>query len=117
MSSKNAYAAKQIQSRKLMMDAQRLFTIQYCSDLMAIMLHREFGFGAERCNRALQAFGRLHDEFMLDALEDDQNDRNLNFTKGNLDNLLREIFKDKTQSFEQRYDFLPSVIKKGFVKK
>ena len=111
MGNKNAYALKQIENRKLWMDVQRIFTMQYCGDLMAIMLHREFGFGAERCNRALEEFSKLHDEFYIEAIMDDAVDRDLNFTKGNIDNLLREIFKEDVLPWEERYFFLKDIRK------
>lgn len=112
MGTKNQLAKQAEMNRKLMMDMQRLFTTQYCSDLMAIMLHREFGFGKERCNRALEAFGKLHDEFIIDALEDDKADRNLTAIKANIDNLLREIFSDETPPWKERYWFTYSKRKK-----
>lgn len=103
MNQKAAYAQKLRQQRALQMDVQRRFTIQQCRDIMLITMHEHFGWGAKRLTELGEMFDKEMAEFILMALEDDQDDRKLNYTKGKIDAQLRKIFHDPTIRFEDRY--------------
>lgn len=103
MSSKNAFAQKMRAERKIWLDIQRRFTIQQCIDVAEITLNETFGFGAKRCRRFEDAFREAMGEFILMALQDDAEDKGINFTKGKLDQKLRKIFRDEGIWFEDRY--------------
>ncbi len=103
MSKKNAFADKLRTQRKIWLDIQRRFTIQQCRDVMMITLHEHFGWGEKRCRRLQKAFREAMDDYILFALRDDMDDRNLNYTKGKMDEQLRRILKDETIRFEDRY--------------
>ena len=101
--SKNAFADKLRNQRKIWMDIQRRFTIQQCEDVLLIVMHDSFGWGEKRCRRLQKAFREAMDDYILFAMRDDMDDRNLNYTKGKLDEQLRRILKDETIRFEDRY--------------
>ena len=103
MNQKAAYAEKLRRQRKLQMDVQRRFTIQQCRDVMMITMNEHFGWGAKRLTELGEMFDKEMAEFILMALEDDQDDRKLNYTKGKIDERLRKIFNDPTIRFENRY--------------
>ena len=101
--SKNAFADKLRKERKIWMDIQRRFTIQQCRDVMMITLHEHFGWGARRLSALGKAFDKEMADYILMALEDDRDDRKLNYTKGKMDEQLRKIFRDPDIRWEDRY--------------
>ena len=101
--SKNAFADKLRRERKIWMDIQRRFTIQQCEDVLLIVMHDSFGWGEKRCRRLQKAFREAMADYILMALEDDRDDRKLNYTKGKLDEQLRRIFRDPDIRWEDRY--------------
>lgn len=103
MGKQNAYADKLRQQRKIWLDIQRRFTIQQCIDVAQITLHDHFGWGAKRLKDFEEKFRKEMAEFILMALQDDRDDRGINYTKGKLDQKLRKIFKDEGIFFEDRY--------------
>lgn len=102
-SAKNAYAIQQRQKMKRAMDVQRRFTIQQSADVAVIVLNECFGFGKKRCVEFLEMFQKEMNEFIMFALEDDQCDKELNYTKGKMDELLGKILGEFFVKFEERY--------------
>lgn len=103
MSNKNAFAQKMRMERKIWLDIQRRFTIQQCIDVAEITLNEHFGWGKKRLTDFEEKFRAEMGEYILMALQDDQNDKGINYTKGKLDNRLRKIFRDEGIRFEGRY--------------
>lgn len=74
-------------------------------DAMIIALNREFGFGADRINRFIDAYIRercdVADLFLRDRWVD--KDKELTYSKEKSDRILKEIMGQNYPSFGERY--------------
>lgn len=77
------------------------FTRQLSLDLAAITLNREFGFGADRCERfsksLIERYGHYSDIFNKDT-------KDVIYSKEHMDESLRQIYGDKLIPWEKRYE-------------
>lgn len=77
------------------------FTRQLCMDCMAIVLNREFGFGAERISRFYDAMSKQYADY-ADIWNKDTAD--VEYAKDTMDRALRQIWGDRFQPWEERYN-------------
>ena len=100
MSKKNALVDRMQQIRKDTFIATQHFTRQLCMDQAAIILNRDFGFGAERLMRFNQAMIELYGEYAGIWNEDT---KDVEYSKATMDAALKQIYGDKFQPWEVRY--------------
>lgn len=72
-------------------------------DAWIIALHDEFGFGTERCKKALQAYLNTDKEIADLIINDHKDDERFEYTKTRIDNKLKEALGDLFVPFEERY--------------
>lgn len=77
------------------------FTRQLCMDLTAVVLNREFGFGADRLQRYNAAMVEMYGEY-AECWNKDTVD--LEYAKANIDGALRQIFGDRFEDWDKRYN-------------
>ena len=77
-----------------------------CLDTIIVTLNREFGFGADRINRFIDAYAKekrfFADMFMNDRYVD--NDKELAYAKEKSDRLLRSIMGEDYPAWDERYE-------------
>ena len=103
MAKPSAFVVKMQAEAKREIRKQRLFTLQQCEDIMLIMLGREFQFGPIRGKKAREAYREVFREYCAEAIADDRDDPQLNYTKGCMDRELEKILGDEFVPWEARY--------------
>lgn len=103
MAKRNSFLDRIEANQRLNMELQRRFTIQQCEDMVLIAANEAFGFGEERLERLRQAYNKVHKEWAILALEDGRNDKNIEYTKGKLDQRLEAIMGKHFRAWEERY--------------
>lgn len=100
MSKKNALVDRiQREKKEVFLSAQH-FTRQLCMDQAAIILNREFGFGAERIMRFNAAMIELYGEY---AGIWNSDTKDVEYSKAKMDTALKQIYGDKLEPWEVRY--------------
>ena len=103
MAKPSGFLLKLEAKQKENMRIQRLFTIQQCEDMALLAANEEFGFGPVRCARLRAAFRRVFREWAVLAVEDGRDDRDIEYTRGKLDQRLQQVLGREFQPWEQRY--------------
>lgn len=76
------------------------FTRQLCMDLSAIVLNREFGFGAERIKKFNAAMVEMYGVY---ANTWNRDTKDVDYSKDMMDRALRQIWGDEFQTWKERY--------------
>lgn len=95
----NAYLKKQQAVQNALFDATQDFMLQFCVDLMTIVLHNR-GYGAERMTAVIEEFMEMHNKY-IDAF--DVKNPEADYVRELLDREMRSVFGDKADSFDVRY--------------
>ena len=77
------------------------FTRQLCMDQAAIVLNREFGFGADRLQRFNAAMVEMYGTY---ATIWNSDSKDVEYSKAAMDAALKQIYGDKFQPWEERYN-------------
>lgn len=103
MANNSGYLARQQAIKKEELRLTRLFALQYAADAAAIAANKVF-------HRRGDIIVEFLTEFMLEAeriakitLKDAKDDKEIDYTKGTVDNELKRILGDKAQTWEHRY--------------
>lgn len=95
---------RQIEAKhKADMRLQRLFTMQQCEDMALIAVNEAFGFGPERSSRLRQVIREVFRDWAVLAVGDGRSDKELEYTKGKLDERLRQVLGIYFIPWEERY--------------
>lgn len=81
----------------------RIFALQQAKDMMLIAAHKEFGFGPDRCKRLGDSFDRVFSQYADITLEDARSDKDIWYTKEQVDGALREACGEYFVPWEERY--------------
>lgn len=100
MAKKNAYLERIELAREAGFMVGQKFVRQLCMDLSAIVLNREFGFGAERIKRYNDAMSAMYGEY-ADTWNKDSKD--VMYAKSTMDRALRQIWGERFQTWDERY--------------
>lgn len=95
----NAYFKKQDAVKNAVFDVTQDFMLQFCVDLMTIVLHNR-GYGAERMTAAIEEFMELHNKY-INAFN--VKNPEADYFRELLDREMRSVFGDKTDPFDVRY--------------
>ena len=82
---------------------QRLFTMQQCEDMALIAANETFGFGPERSARLRQVIREVFRDWAILAVEDGRSDKDIEYTKGKLDERLQKVLGPYFIPWEERY--------------
>ena len=86
-------------------DRQRIaqaFEYQVMMDAALLVLHEEFGFGADRGKKFAIKLAQKRAEIARMAIKDNKDDSHLSYTKGKIDKQLRQFIPD-LPDWESRY--------------
>lgn len=86
-------------------EVHRRFALQQAQDMACIALNDAFGFGPERCERFVIAFGKIFTEYADLCIEDAKSDSEIIYTKAKVDDMLRRAMGDKLVPFDERYSW------------
>ena len=101
----SAFFQQMEERRRIAQEATRKTWAQYFTDTCVITLN-EFGFGKERIQRFLDAWGKNYDAYFTALRQEPETD----YYREKLDGSLRPLFDDGLfEPFEQRYEYLPEV--------
>lgn len=102
MAKHNAFLAKQEEIRQASFAAGGETMAQQNWDIICLVLHEKFGFGAERLKKLLDAVKAFEDEHIDAWLNNPESD----YQQEKIDAALRDIFGDKVIPFRERYPYL-----------
>lgn len=103
MAKHNAWLT-QMQAKQAVREQQaRLFAIQQAKDMMLIAAGDAFGFGPERAKRLADAYDKAFMDYANMTLTDAKDDKQIWYTKGKIDDRLREICGEYFVPWEERY--------------
>lgn len=108
MSKPNTYiqllnAQKQIAVLYQEVERMKWFTLQQSLDMAIITLHKEFGFGPDRCAKFEQAFRSTFLDYAQRCVDDSRDDQEIVYTQECLDRDLRAACGEDIMPFEERY--------------
>lgn len=108
MSKPNTYvqllnAQKQIAELCQEVERMKGFTLQQSLDMAIITLHKEFGFGPDRCAKFEQAFRSTFLDYAQRCVDDSRDDQEIVYTQECLDRDLRAACGEDIMPFEERY--------------
>ena len=108
MSKPNTYiqllnAQKQIAVLYQEVERMKGFTLQQSLDMAIITLHKEFGFGPDRCAKFEQAFRSTFLDYAQRCVDDSRDDQEIVYTQECLDRDLRAACGEDIMPFEERY--------------
>lgn len=100
----NAYLARQ----KAQMDARihyhRRFTMQWCADAAILAAHEVFQRKGEKLSEFGRAFFKWAQMIAELTINDAKDDRTIDYTKGKVDGMLKDLLGDDFIPWEERYD-------------
>ena len=99
----NAYLLKLQAQKAAEMKHQRHFTIQWCADAAILAAHEVFQRKGDKLVEFYNTFVRYAHEIAEMAIADAKDDKTMDFTKGKLDDSLRELLGDDFIPYEERY--------------
>ena len=103
MSKPNAYLLKLQAQTKAEMSTQRQFTIQWCADAAILAANEVFQRRGPKLVEFYNTFVRWAHEIAEMAITDAKDDKAMDFKKGKLDALLKELLGDDFLPYEERY--------------
>lgn len=101
MAGKSGYLRKIYQAQEDGFRIGQHFVRQLCMDLSAIVLNKEFGFGAERIARFNAAMSEMYGDY-ADTWNKDAKD--VVYAKATMDRALQQIWGDRFQPWDERYN-------------
>lgn len=99
----NPFLAQIKENHERDMRFMREFTIQQCEDMMIIAANRAFGFGADRAKVLVNEYRAVLLEYAKMTLDDAKDDKQIWYTKGKVDDQLKQICGDWFVPWEERY--------------
>lgn len=105
MANNKGYLAMQQAKKAAEIKMHRLFTMQWCADAAVLAAHEVFQRKGEKLVEFHNAFIKYANEIAEMTLTDAKDDKDIDYTKGKVDGLLKELLGDKFQPWEVRYDF------------
>ena len=100
MAKKSGYLDRIEQARREAFFTTQHFTRQLVMDQAAIVLNREFGFGADRLKRFTEAMSDIYSDY-ADIWNGDTKD--VEYSKAAMDRALQQIFGSYFEPWEIRY--------------
>lgn len=100
MAKKSGYLDRIEQARREAFFTTQHFTKQLILDQAAIVLNREFGFGADRLKRFTEAMSDIYSDY-ADIWNGDTKD--VEYSKAAMDRALQQIFGSYFEPWEIRY--------------
>lgn len=94
---------KQALQEKIHVEIQRRFALQQAQDIAVIAIHTAFGFGAERAKKFCAAYSAVFEEYAKMAITDGKDDADIEYTRGKVDELLKETLGDAFVPWDERY--------------
>jgi len=101
----SAYFQQMEERRRAAQEATRKTWNQYLTDTCVVTLN-EFGFGKDRIQKFLEAWGKNYDLFFDSLRKEPETD----YYREKLDATLKPLIpEEEFESFEQRYEYLPEM--------
>lgn len=104
MAKNSGYLAKMQAQKAAEISLHRKFTMQWCADAAILAAHDVF----HRKGDILAEFHKKFMEYSQDiaqmTLDDAKDDRHIDYTKGKVDGILKDILGDNFVPWEERYD-------------
>ena len=99
----NAYLLKLQAQKAAEMRHQRQFAIQWCADAAILAANEVFQRKGQKLVEFYNTFVKYAHEIAEMAIADAKDDRTLGYTKGKLDDRLKELLGDDFLPYEERY--------------
>lgn len=104
MANNSGYLARQQAIKQNELRLTRLFAMQFCADAAAIAANKVFHRRGDIIVEFLTEMMLEADRIAKITLKDAKDDKQIDYTKGTVDNELKRILGDKAQTWEERYD-------------
>ena len=105
MAKNNAYLARQRLQKAMEMEHQRQVATQFCLDAAILAADAVFEPDADTIAKFAERFKEAL-EWLADLTVDDaKDDKEIDYAKGKLDELLKKAWGDKFSPWEERYGF------------
>ena len=105
MAKNNNYLARLQAKKEAEMRLYRHFTIQWAADAAILAANEVFQRKGKKLVEFHNAFIRYANEIAEMTVEDAKGDKDIDYTKGKLDERLKELLGEDFQPWEVRYDF------------
>lgn len=102
---KNAYLTKLQAQKAAELKMHRKFTIQWCTDAAVLAANEVFNRRGEKLVEFMQAFVKYSHEIAEMTIADSKDDKSIEYTKGKVDGMLKELLGDAFVPWEERYKF------------
>lgn len=103
MGKPNAYLIKMQAQKAAEIRYQRRFTIQWCADAAILAAHEVFQRKGPKLVEFYNSFVKYSNDIAEMALADAKDDKDMDFTKGKLDSILKDLLGDGFRPWEERY--------------
>lgn len=103
MGKQSAYLLRQQIMLGRVKESARRFAVQQSKDIALIAAHEAFGLGPERLKRFSDVFDRIFLEYADMVLEDAKSDRDVEYTKAKIDEILKSICGPYFDPWKERY--------------
>lgn len=105
MANNKNYLARQRAEVDRRIKIHRLFTMQWCADAAILAANEVFQRKGKKLVEFHNAFTRYAEEIAEMTLADAKDDKTIDYTKGKLDERLKELLGEDFQPWEERYNF------------
>lgn len=104
MAKNNTYLARQQAQKAQEISYHRRFTMQLCSDAALLAVHDVFKRKGKILVDFHNAFCKYAQQIAEMTINDAKDDRSIDYTKGKIDGLLKELLGEDFVPWEERYD-------------
>lgn len=105
MANNKNYLARQQARKNAEMERMRLFSFQWCADAAILAANEVFQRKGEKIVEFYNAFLRYANEIAEMTVTDAKYDKNIDYTKGKVDEKLKDILEEAFDPWEERYRF------------
>lgn len=103
MTKQSGYLMRQRQQREEELRRHRYITTQWCEDAAILAANEVFQRRGDKLDEFRQAYRKWAMEIANTTLEDAANDQEIWFTKGRLDELLKDVLGEHFVPWDERY--------------
>ncbi len=104
MGKNSKWLAEQQRKQAATISYHRRFTMQWCADAAILAAHEVFQRKGEKLAEFGEAFMRWAQKIAEITISDAKDDKHIDYTKGKVDGMLKEILGDAFTPWEERYD-------------
>jgi len=104
MAKNSKWLAEQQRKQAATIAYHRRFTMQWCADAAVLAAHEVFQRKGEKLVEFGEAFMRWAQKIAEITIADAKDDKHIDYTKGKVDGLLKELLGDKFEPWEERYN-------------